>query len=410
MGPSSTGGAHYFKDMMLLDGTNFRGSDADEYVPGQNAQGSYQNNPLTDEDSYQSNNPRQAPTNDDSGYNFANEKYGQKDPEFQSSYQQAQKGGLAKQAGNAIGKAKSALDNIKGVAADTPENRERIKQEAKDRIKKYAKDKIKDKFGQEVKDVSKDAIKKAAKETAQKAVKKVGKKVGEELGKQGAKLAVRGAAEVGGKVAAGAGSAAVSGTAATVVGGAAVASAPETLGIGLLIGLLLEIAMYLGLSDAVDCTFELGSAANALRKGDVKGAAEHHKKARFHAEKASMLLLMGFLLIIAVGMTFSILGWIIGIPMLILMSFYMFAGVVFPTQGYLQGLSKKPMQIFLLLFDLLAIIIFLAFVASIFWYICETSGLGTGFFSNLATKAIDWWSGNEFASTFNEVCTDISKF
>ncbi len=168
--------------------------------------------------------------------------------------------------------------------------------------------------------------------------------------------------------------------------------------------------MYLGLSDAVDCTFELGSAANALRKGDVKGAAEHHKQARFHAEKASMLLLMGFLLIIAVGMTFSILGWIIGIPMLLLMSLYMFAGVVFPTKGYLQGLAKKPMQIFLLLFDLLAIIIFLAFVASIFWYICETSGLGTGFFSNLATKAIDWWNGNEFASTFNEVCTDISKF
>lgn len=419
---------------MLLDDTTNRSSDANtpgtEYEPGQNVRDSYRDDQFEDSDGYQSSSPSQPSEFEDSGYESPN-RFGYQDPEFRDQFDRNEamrrQGGFAAQVKRAMNRASASVGRTAGkegakaltgkgtpvsalraLGDDTPENRELVKQEAKDRIRKYARDKAKEKLGTEVKDLSKDALKKAAKESAQKAFKKAGK----EGIKQGGKLAARAGAEVGGKAvgaAAGAGTA-VSGTAAGAVGVAGVASAPETLGLGLLVALLIELALYLGLSDAIDYLFELGAAGKAVAQRDFEAAKQHRKKALFHAQKAAMLLLMGFLLLIAIGLSLSVGGIIFGIPMLFLLSLYMFLGMAFPKVGLLQGLSKKPEQVFLIIFDVVAFIILMALVAALFWYICERSGLGTGLFAQIGAKLVDWWSGAEFVSTFNDACTKIGNF
>ncbi len=397
---------------MLLD-------DTSPYAPGDIGRDSNQDHPLQDGDGYQSQNLRRAPTlTDDDTFNSGTDQ-GRQDPQFQDQFQRKEKGGLSKQAGRGFGKAKSAFNQVKtaaGALDDNPENRERIKQEAKDRIRKYARDKIKDKLGEEVGDLSKDALKKAAKDSIKKAGKEALKKAGEQAGKQAVKQGAKVGAEVGAKVAT---NVAVDAGAEALVAGGAIASAGPTLGLGLLIGILLEIAMYLGFSDAIDCAFELAKFEIALAKADTKAAAEHHKQARFHAQKGAMLLLMGFSLLIALGLSVSMVGWIIGVPMMVILTIYMIAGMIFPKVGILQGLSKKLLQAIIIIYDFFAIITILVIAAGILWGICSSFGLikDGSWYSTIVggvasgtASLIDWARGGDWASTFTQICGDISKF
>ncbi len=380
---------------MLIDDTTNPASDAGSYPPGQVDNGVTQDYP-----SSTANVP------------------GRQDSEFQDEFRKREQRGVANQAGYSLGKVKSAAQRLQ----DTPENREQVKEEAKDRIRKYARDRIKDKLGEEIGDLSGDALKKAAKENikraGKKAVSKVGKEVGEQAVKQGAKLAARGAAEVGGKVAAGA--AATAGAEGAIAAGS-IASAGPTLGLGLLIGLLLEIAMYLGMSDAIDCVFELVKFQTALAKGDTEAAREHHKQARFHAQRGAMLVLMGFALLIALvlGLGIPPFGTVIGAVMMIPLTLYMISGMIFPKVGVLQGLSKKLLQILVILYDLYIIIGILLMLAAILWGVCSSFGLikdGSwysaivGTVASVGAKLVDWARGGDWASTFTQICGDIGKF
>ncbi len=372
--------------MRLLDDPTNRGSDADaDYVPGQNARDSYNNSQLGNDDGYQSSN-----------------QYGDQNPKVKEQSAQAEKnpsdGGFGGKVKRAMQRAQDSASALKALGDDSPENREKVKEEAKERIRKYTKDKLEDKLGKEAGKFVGKGIKQAGKE----AVKDVGKNIGKQVGKQVGKEAVRLGAQ------------ATARTAAEVATKAAetglTAAGPETLGLGFLAAILLEIAMDLSLGDAIDCMFELGAAAKAAARADMAAANEHRKQAKWHAQKAYMSIAMFIWLIIAVGMSISLLGWIIGLPLMLWINVYMLLGIFFPKIGWFQGLSRWWERAFIIIFDFVVFVIMMGFIAGLFWWICQQSGLGTGLFATIGAKLADWWSGTDFISTFNDVCTQLGQF
>lgn len=436
---------------MLLDANNYKSGDTG-YQPGQQFRNSYKDNPLNDDDSYASVNPAQFPElTDDDSYQSNNagsslelddsDSYQSVNPgqdialDDTDSYESVNKdklgaseyvntkpsGRLRQKIGNSI---VNKLGNEAGVPAemmnllnnDTPENREQLKARAKElarnEIKNQARKHIKsDGFnkqienglGRNAKDILKDAAgfgkKMGNTKNVQvltdggKAVQR-GKRLYDE-GKNAAKLA-KGAKNIA-TAAKGAKNVA---TAAEGLEGAialvGAASGPETLGLGTIAAFLLDVAISLGIEDAVDCLFE-------LKEG-------HISKAKFHAEKAYMSVQMFVWFLIGIVFSISVTGFIIGVPIMVALTIYALLGIIFPGVGLLQGLSRNWELAILFIVDLFLFIIVLTFVAGVLWYICDQSGLGGGNAAALISKVIDWWNGTQYASMLNEGCQSIRNF
>lgn len=429
---------------MLLDDTRNRGSDSgpppnniagggsvnNDYEPGQNIRDSYNNTGLTDDDSYNSVNPRQ-PFQDDpnDGYqssgrvvsDFQDSEYpsmnkeGMKDGEFQDQYRDSRRGGLRDQASRAYKRANAVVRNKptkwagekflgdkNAFKSDTPENREKVKEEAKQRARKYLSDKVGDKIGN-----------RAFQKGFQKGLKPGNLKEGFQAAKavaQRAKAAARAAkaaktAKTAATAAKGA-KAAATGVKAlqTGIAAAGAASGPETLGLGLLVSLLLNIAISLGIGDAIDMAFE-------LKNGNLK-------KAKFHAEKAYMSIAMFIWLLITIGLTFSVVGWIFGVPLLIVLNIYAIIGIFFKDAGKFQGLARKWELAILIFVDFVVFVIVSLFLAGLLYYICVESSVasafgGTGVIGTIASAAgslVDWATGTEYFSTMSDICKDIKNF
>lgn len=429
---------------MLLDDTRNRGSDSgpppnniagggsvnNDYEPGQNIRDSYNNSGLTDDDSYNSMNAGRSFQDDpDDGYqssgrvvsDFQDSEYpsmnkeGMRDEEFQDQYHNSRRGGLRDQANRAYKRANAVVRNKptkwagekflgdkNAFKSDTPENREKVKEEAKKRARKYLSDKVGDKIGDE-----------ALKKGFQKGLSGGGKSLAKD-GYNTAKVAAREAraamkaakaAKATADVAKGAraASAAAQGLKAgfSAVG---VASAPETLGLGLLVSLLLNIAISLGIEDAIDMAFE-------LKNGNLK-------KAKFHAEKAYMSIAMFIWLLVSIGLTFSVVGWIFGVPLLILLNLYAIIGIFFKNSGKFQGLARKWELAILIFADFVVFVIVSSFLAGLLYYICVESSVasafgGTGVIGTIASAAgslVDWATGTEYFSTMSDICKDIKNF
>lgn len=401
--------------MRLLDDTTNRGSDADiAYQPNQNAADAFdgegydlpqygaQNSPVGRTDV--------AKNIPDAGQDAKGKIRSAVDSIKSKAADVASEKGL-KSIANKFGVNKDSVGSaLKTLSDDSPENRERVKEEAKERIRKYTKDKLEDKLGKEagkyvgkgVRQMGKEAAKDVGKNIGKNIGKQVGKQVGKEVGKEAVKLGTRAGAQA---VAKGAQVGAEG-----IIAGAGVASAPETLGLGLLAAILLEIAMDLGLSDAVDCVFELTASANAARKMDFEAANEHRKQAKWHAQKAYTSIGAFIWLLIGLGMSLSVLGWIIGIPIILLLNVYAALGVAFPKIGWFQGMSRWWEHMILIIFDFILFVVVMTFIAGMFWWICQQSGLGTGLFATIGAKVADWWSGGTYVSTFNDICTQLGQF
>ena len=119
--------------------------DGDSY---QSINANNKNSQLNDDDGYQSVNPERSSVFEDSGYESAN-KDNFSNPEFQNQYRQQQRGGLMDQANRAVKRGRagiqrtipkkvgeSLLGDKQAFMNDSPENRERVKEEAKKRARK----------------------------------------------------------------------------------------------------------------------------------------------------------------------------------------------------------------------------------------------------------------------------------
>jgi hypothetical protein len=377
--------------MFLIDDLNNLNTGSDGYEPGQQFSNSYKDNPLNDDDSYTSINPnynielddddaypsvnpRPSSQFEDSGYESAN-KDNFSDPEFQNYYKGQQRGGLMDQARRAVKRGRATVQRTipKKIGEDllgdkqafmdsSPENRERVKELAKERARNALSDNIGDGLGKGFK----EGIKKGAKGIAKDGLSEAGKVA---KGAKNVATAAKGAKNVA--------------TAAEGLEGAialvGAASGPETLGLGTIAAFLLDIAISLGIEDAVDCLFE-------LKEGNIG-------KAKFHAEKAYMSVQMFVWFLIGIVFSISVTGFIIGVPIMVALTIYALLGIIFPGVGLLQGLSRNWELAILFIVDLFLFIIVLTFVAGVLWYICDQSGLGGGNAAALISKVIDWWNG-----------------
>lgn len=358
----------------------------------------------SDDDGYESQNAGLEPNDDeDSEYPTANEQ-GFQDEEFQQQRQDNRFADVASRARQAAqNKLKGKIGNkVAGKLGlpenldDTPENRERLKKVAARRARRELSKRVGDKIGDEgfkkgfQKGLSKDPSK-LAREGLQKARTAAKDARAAAQAAKGAKTAATAAK------AAKTGATAAKGIQAGIVAAGA-ASGPETLGLGFVVSLLLSIAIGLGIGDAIDCLFE-------IKNGNLT-------KARFHAYKAAMLILMFMVFLVAVISCLSVIGLFTGIPLLILLNIYTLLGLAFPSVGLLQGFSRKWEIALLLLIDLFVIIIFLTFMVAIMWYVCDMAGwvgVGTGVGSVVA-KVVDWWTGTDYATFINDTCKSITSF
>ncbi len=292
------------------------------------------------------------------------------------------------------------LGDKKALEDDSPEGRERLKAIARKKAREAAKKQIGKRIGNEgikkgfEKGLSNEAGK-LAKEGAQKAAKKAAKKVTEAAGKRIAQAGVQAGVKVGAKA-----------TTTAVVDVVGAASGVETFGLGFVLAFLLNIAISLGMDDAMDALSEQMKSANATRHGQTTEALAHQKQSVFYAVRGATKVGMFILMLIGIGMTFSVIGIFVAIPFLIFINIYMILGFGFRWMPLFQGLVWWEI-IIILIVDIFAIIIALTFLAAMGWWICDQSGLGGGAVVDVATKVVDWWSGSTYASSVNEMCTSI---
>lgn len=268
--------------------------------------------------------------------------------------------------------------SMAALSKDTDSNRDLVKQEAKKRARDYASDKI-------GKNIADEGFKRGFQ-------KGLSKEAGA-LAKEGAqKVAGQAAAKVGAKAAAQGGTKA----AQTVITAAGAASGPETLGLGFLAAMLLNIAISLGVGEAIDCLFE-------LKNGNVK-------KAGFHAIKAIYLVQMFIVLLVAAILCLSVAGIIIGGPLVLLLNIYAILGMFFPNVPHLQGLSRKWMLAILILLDLFLIILIVTLFAGIIFGICTQTAIGSMLgWGGAIGDAVNYLDNSRFGtggylSALNEVC------
>lgn len=350
--------------MRYLDATNFQGSDSEESL-------------LPDErDSFASQQlPQDSPFKERSGLQVSElMKQQAKDQALKSLNKPIDK------KLNSIGqRAGFSGEALSGLSKDTEENRERLKAEAKERASKYIKEKVGDQLE---KKVSREAGKKVAEQAGKKVAQKAGKVATEQAVKQGGKLAAK-AAEKG------------------IFKIAEAAAGPETLGLGTVAIWLLEVAVNLGINDAIDALFE-------LKNGNIK-------KAYFHAVKAIYLIIMfvGFLVILILSIT--VIGLIVTIIPIILLNVYVVMGFMFPDNPALQGFSRKWEIAALFLLDIFVIIMIIAVAAGVLYGICTQTAIGsligwTGIIGD-AINYLDtnYGTGGAIAG-LNQACAAVQSF
>ncbi len=269
---------------------------------------------------------------------------------------------------------------------DSPENRERVKELAERKIKKEAAEHIGKRIGDEAaRKVFQEGLTKGSGAVAKAGAKKATQAAGKAAAEAATQAATKAAAQVGTQ-------AAVKGAQGAITA-AGVGTGAASFGLGFLLSLLLNIAISLGLSDAIDSAFE-------LKNGDFK-------KARFLASRAAAKVGMFVLLLVLLVTIFSVAGLIIALPLLVFVNVYMFIGLFLKNTGAFQGLVWWEMA-FVVMLDFMALIILAAFIAGLGWWICDQTGLGTGVLATAATSIYDWWTGSQYTSTINEMCTAIN--
>lgn len=271
----------------------------------------------------------------------------------------------------AIGK---SLGDKQLFMEDSQEGRDRTKEKVKQKARNYAKDKIGEKIADEgIKKGFQKGLSKGAKDLAKSGTKKLAKgateKVAEEGVKQGAKLAARGAVDI--------------------IGGA---TGFETFGLGFLLAFLLNIAISLGVSDAVDAAFE-------LKDGNFK-------QAYFLAVRAGSKVGIFIYFLITIIFTFSIAGIFISVPLLILLNIYAALGFAFRKIPQLQGMVWWELVI-LAMIDVMALLIFLAFLGALGWYLCGQGSVGNTVIGAVAA-IYDWWEKSSAGSVAADFCKYVN--
>lgn len=274
---------------------------------------------------------------------------------------------------------------------DSEENRDRVKELASEKAGKYLKDKIADKVGNK-------AFKEGLQKGGTKALKSGAKKLGKEVVEQGVKGAARTGTKVGARVAAQAGiKTAEAATDAVLVG-----TSEFTFGLGIVLAIFLDIAINLGVGDAVDAGF-------ALSKGDLK-------EANFLATRAAMKVIMFIFILAAFLGSMSPIGVLFAFPVLVLLHIYMLLGVIFPTVGILQGITKLE-RYMLFLADFMLFNMFMMIMAVVIWYACDASGFGSGGWVDWGTWLAGWtpvgalfnWITGGVVPTINEICRTLKS-
>ncbi len=200
--------------------------------------------------------------------------------------------------------------------------------------------------------------------------------------KQGGKLAVKGGEKAFFKI-------------------AEAAAGPETLGLGTVAIWLLEVAVNLGISDAVDALFE-------LKNGNVKQAS-------FHAVKAIYLVVMFVVFLVIVILSITVVGLIVTIIPIILLNIYVVMGLIFPGNPALQGFSRKWEIAALFLLDMFVVVMIVTIAAGVLYGICTQTAIGsligwTGIIGD-AINYLDtnYGTGGAIAG-LNQACAAVQSF
>lgn len=363
--------------MRYLDATNFQGSDSDESLLPDEGD-SFANEPI----------PQDSPFKERSGLQVSELiKQKAKDRAIRRLNRP-----IDKKLTSVGQRAGFSSDALSGLSSDTDENRERLKEEARERAKSYSKD-----VGKKLD----NRIASRGLQTSEKVAGDVGRGARAAQEARAAATAAKGAKTA----AATAKGAKAAGTAVKGVQGAiavaGVASGPETLGLGTIAALLLNIAIGLGISDAIDCLFE-------LKNGNLK-------QAMFHAIKA-IYLIQGFLwLLVALILNISVVGMIVGAPLLLIMNIYMVLGMFFPDVPHLQGLSRKWMMAIILLLDIFVIVMIITVAAGVLYGICTQTVIGSLIgWTGIIGDAINYLDTNYgtggAVAGLNQACAAVQSF
>lgn len=398
--------------MLLFDDTSKRGSDAGSYQPGDNLRNSQTpSNPSANDpgyasmnagqeidpetESYSSNNPAGgAPSNfEDSEYPTMNRE-GIRGDDFSNEYAKQRRGNLIAQAKRGLGRAQAtvqrtipkkigeALGDKQLFNGSSEADKEKAKEFAKEKVRKFAQDRIGKKIGGDaLKKGFEKGLSKGVGSLAKGAAKAAGKATGKALGKAGAKATAQ-AATKGAQAA------------ITAAGGATGAA---TLGVGFLLSILINIAISLGIDDIVEAEF-------ALKEGDVK-------QWTFLNIRAGAKVGMFIVFLLSCITIFSVGGIIFGGPVLIVLNIYMILGLVFKNFAPLQGFVWWEIAIIIAM-DIVAFLIFVAFLAGIVYYLCSTSGLSSGgaqgALTGLAVGVYDWWNGSQAGGFAQAACINVN--
>lgn len=392
---------------LLFDDTSNRGSDAgfgvgktvpqtdrtlfnDEDDSYQSLNAGQEIDPQTE--SYRSNNPAGGRPSDfeDSQYDSPNrENYSEE--EFQEYLKKQRRGSLIDQAKKGLKQAKAKATRTAPKKAWQAFNDEDLYGDgstmARDKAKEKVADKTRDYATDKIENLADEGIKKGFKKGIKSGTKK-GAKVAADAATEGAEVAAEGAAVVGAEVAAE--GAVVAAEGAVDVLGAATGF--ETFGLGFLLALLLNIAISLGVSDAVDAGFKLA-------EGDVK-------QAYFLAVRAAMKIGVFIYLLITLGFSVSIGGIFIAIPLLVILNIYMVLGLAFRKIPQFQGLVWWEIGI-LLIVDLFVFIISLAFLGALGWYLCNQVGGGSTVAGAIAA-VYDWWNKTTLGTAAADFCKYVT--
>ena len=340
-----------------------------------------ENGGYSDEDSYDSVNAGQE-IDPASGYESQNRYAYQNTDEYKQARREARRPELMARAQRIAGnrmarKIGGALGSEKmfEVGKKDPEE---VKAKAKKRLENKAKRVARDKIG---KKIGNEALQKGF----QKGLTSATKKGAQTATKSAIKTVTKGGVQAGIKGVQ---------TGITAAGGVTGAA---TFGLGFIASLLLNIAISLGVSDAVDAVF-------ALKEGDPK-------KAMSLAIRAVWKVFMFIVLLLVAGLLVSVGGIILGIPLLILVNLYWIAGAFWKIPQ-LQGLVGWE-KIIIIFMDLYAFIITLTFILALCYFLCAASGLGGGGVQGMAAGAVakvyDWWYVSEAGSVAADFCKYVNS-
>lgn len=297
----------------------------------------------------------------------------------------------------APGRLAARIGAPKNVVSALQDDTSQARQEVKDFAKQKARDLAKDKIGKRLAETGiKRGLEKGLEKGAGAAIKQGGKQAAKSAGKAIGKGAIKGGAKVAAK------GVAKIGTGAAVEGGVAavgVAAGAVSFGLGFVLSILLDIAISLGINDAVDAVFE-------LKEGNVK-------QATFLAIRGATKVGIFIWFLIAIVFMLSIAGVFISIPILIGLNIYMILGAIPAFKGIpqLQGMVWWE-RVILIAIDIIAFLILAAFIGGIVYYLCSTSGLGsggaTGTLMGAVASGYDWWTGSTAGSFANDICTQVN--